>query len=88
VKHFGPEPPWRGESSTLGRWVHVPATPPSPDDWFQETTCEHWLLKPPRSGFARILETLNENYLPTLREELNRTRYLGSTRELPEHPEG
>jgi hypothetical protein len=58
VKHYGPEPPWRGEGA-YGYWRFVPA---DSDSWFDEPG--HWQWYPKRTTLASLDEALRKYYRP------------------------
>lgn len=72
MRHYGPEPPWRGYSRHYGEWVWVK---PDPDSWFEEQG--YWRWHPPsRPGsFLGMLTRELDKVRDQLREELNRPAF-------------
>lgn len=68
MKHFGPEPPWRGRSHNFGSWRWVP---PSPDSWFDESGYWEWFA-PPATLAGWVNSILADYYVPAIQAELNR----------------
>lgn len=67
MKHYGAEPPWRGESA-LGRWVRVN---PDPRLWFPDDR-PYWEWRPERTTTQKLNDVLVTYYLPRIKELLNR----------------
>lgn len=67
MKHYGPEPPWRGRSRHYGSWQL------GPEYWDGDI---EWVWIPPTAGFAgaftsEMNELLKYVYLGTVRETFN-----------------